>query len=151
MSLNYEKPLNDEAKEMVEKLFGKPVAMDDQAALVNIKNGIDSKAMSNIANAAQQPVSLELNDIGDTKVVKGIPYKMTEEGWVVDLPLEGEGLMSAEVDTRPNEGMLENRIELLEEDIECVHIWLDDKGIVRNDGNRDYSIVGRIKLLFDTK
>jgi hypothetical protein len=43
--------------------------------------------------------------------------------------------------------MLHNKIELLEEDIECVHMFLDDKDIPRyEEPGAEYSIVGRIKL-----
>jgi hypothetical protein len=44
--------------------------------------------------------------------------------------------------------MLHNKIELLEEDIECVHMFLDDKDIPRYEGETEaeYSIVGRIQL-----
>jgi hypothetical protein len=46
------------------------------------------------------------------------------------------------------ESIMENKIQLLQEDIECVHIYLDDKQVPRKDDNgREYSIVGRIKRL----
>ena len=43
--------------------------------------------------------------------------------------------------------MKDNKIELLEEDIECVHLFLDDLGIPRKDEDDVYSIVDRIKRL----
>ncbi len=44
--------------------------------------------------------------------------------------------------------MLKNQVELLQEDIECVHMYLDDKDLPRKDfKGRGYSIVGRIKRL----
>lgn len=43
--------------------------------------------------------------------------------------------------------MKDNKIELLKEDIECVHLFLDDLGIPRKDEDDVYSIVGRIKRL----
>jgi hypothetical protein len=44
--------------------------------------------------------------------------------------------------------MIKNMVELLKENIECVHMYLDDKKIPRqNDNGIDYSIVGRIKIL----
>lgn len=45
------------------------------------------------------------------------------------------------------EGMKDNKIELLKEDIECVHKYLDDKNVPRVFHNETYSIVGRIKQL----
>ncbi len=56
--------------------------------------------------------------------------------------------------------MIDNEKELLEEDIECVHMFLDDKGAPReNLSNEDgyhnemrtLSIVGRIKALLGEK
>ena len=42
----------------------------------------------------------------------------------------------------------DNQIELLKEDLECVHLYLDDLGMPRKDkGVGSYSIVGRIKQL----
>jgi len=43
--------------------------------------------------------------------------------------------------------LLNNRIELLEEDLESVHMYLDKLEIPRNDEKDTYSIVGRIKQL----
>ena len=44
-------------------------------------------------------------------------------------------------------GMLENKVELLKEDIECVHLWLDDVSAPREGSEGTYSIVGRMKQL----
>ena len=49
---------------------------------------------------------------------------------------------------RTEKEMIENKIELLEEDLECVHIYLDDKFIPREDIEGEVlSLVGRIKIL----
>lgn len=46
--------------------------------------------------------------------------------------------------------MIDNQIELLKEDIECVHMFLDDRNIPRKDSSGNiYSMVGRILLLVD--
>ena len=46
------------------------------------------------------------------------------------------------------ENNIENKIQLLQEDIECVHMYLDDKQVPRKNNNGiEYSIVGRIKRL----
>lgn len=43
---------------------------------------------------------------------------------------------------------MDNEMYLLKEDIECVHLYLDDKKIPRQDLNgQNYSMVGRIKQL----
>jgi hypothetical protein len=45
--------------------------------------------------------------------------------------------------------LLQNKNELLEEDMECIHLYLDNFDIPRIDikTNQNYSIVGRIKYL----
>ncbi len=43
--------------------------------------------------------------------------------------------------------MEKNKIELLTEEIECVHLYLDELNIPRSDVDGTYSIVGRIKKL----
>lgn len=40
----------------------------------------------------------------------------------------------------------DNKIELLKEDLECVHMYLDDLQIPKHDGVGTLSIVGRIKF-----
>jgi hypothetical protein len=50
--------------------------------------------------------------------------------------------------TPPKTDIKDNKIMLLEEDLWCVHKYLDDLNIERNDGDgKEYSIVGRIKRL----
>jgi hypothetical protein len=47
-----------------------------------------------------------------------------------------------------NEDLKDNKIELLKEDLECVHLHLDDLKVPRKDeSGKDYSIVGRIDKL----
>jgi len=43
----------------------------------------------------------------------------------------------------------DNQIEMLKEDIECVHMKLDDYGIPRELNDNTYSINGRINILID--
>tara|TARA_R110000803_G_scaffold32891_1_gene72220 strand:+ start:481 stop:702 length:222 start_codon:yes stop_codon:yes gene_type:complete len=47
--------------------------------------------------------------------------------------------------------LLKNELELAQEDIECVELFLDSKGIPRYavDNQSEYSLVGRIKLYKD--
>jgi len=46
------------------------------------------------------------------------------------------------------EEMLKNQVELLQEEIDCVNMYLDDKHIPRKDSKgKEYSIIGRIKRL----
>lgn len=44
-------------------------------------------------------------------------------------------------------GLLRNRLEIALEDLECVHMYLDDLGVPREDDGGTFSIVGRIKWL----
>lgn len=47
-----------------------------------------------------------------------------------------------------NTDIKDNQIMLLKEELECIHMYLDDKEIAREDEqNKTYSIVGRIKQL----
>lgn len=48
-------------------------------------------------------------------------------------------------------GVLENEIVLLKEDIECPHMWLDDKGVPRKleSSGCEYSIIGRFELYIE--
>lgn len=43
----------------------------------------------------------------------------------------------------------DNKIELLQEDIECVHKYLDDEDVERTLNGKPLSLVGRIKRLID--
>ena len=44
-----------------------------------------------------------------------------------------------------------NSCELLREDIECVHMWLDDQGAPRQDAQHTFSIIGRIQKLLEKR
>lgn len=39
-----------------------------------------------------------------------------------------------------------NRLELLAEDLECTHMWLDDLGTPRHEGDKEFSLVGRVRI-----
>ena len=46
--------------------------------------------------------------------------------------------------------LLKNKVYLLEQDIECLHMNLDDEGIPRKDGGGNvYSMWGRVNLLLE--
>lgn len=44
-------------------------------------------------------------------------------------------------------GSLINEIMILKEDLECVHMWLDQYNIPRTLKDNEYSIVGRVQIL----
>ena len=82
MSVNFEDPMNKEARAMLKKLFGEPVAQDEFKQLFNNRmEKIQQQEMKKLANAAGQPVTVELNSIGDRKDVGGIVYELDEVGW----------------------------------------------------------------------
>lgn len=45
--------------------------------------------------------------------------------------------------------LIENYAELLKEDIECVHLFLDDYDIPKEEGGKTLSMVGRIRKLVE--
>lgn len=46
---------------------------------------------------------------------------------------------------------LANRLELALEDLECVHLWLDDQKAPRQTKGRELSIVGRVQHLLNSQ
>ena len=40
-----------------------------------------------------------------------------------------------------------NRLELIAEDLECAHMWLDKKDVPRNENDVELSVIGRIMRL----
>lgn len=42
--------------------------------------------------------------------------------------------------------ILENKVELLEEDLQCIHMYLDTKEILRENAEGTLSIIGRLRL-----
>ena len=81
MSINTQKPMNKEAREMMNKLLGEPTAKDDYTALFDRFQQLDGKSMGKLANTAGQTVTVELNDIGDKKTLGDVDYILTESGW----------------------------------------------------------------------
>jgi len=94
MSVNFEKPMNDAAKSQLKELFGEHVVQDNYKTLYDRMGVLEVKKMSRLARTAEQPVSVELNDIGDTKKMSdGSTWILTEDGWKTndnDTPIESE-------------------------------------------------------------
>tara|TARA_Y100001949_G_scaffold173344_1_gene178764 strand:- start:1222 stop:1464 length:243 start_codon:yes stop_codon:yes gene_type:complete len=71
--------MSEEAARLAEKLL--PVsAMDERTVLFQQCGGLGDKLKA-IANCDGQPVTLELNEIGDRKKVGGMVYQLDEAGW----------------------------------------------------------------------
>jgi hypothetical protein len=82
MSINFDNEANPETREMIEKLFGKPVADDRKHFLMDQMHVIDQKLMKQVANAAKQPAKVELHGLGEIKTLDdGSRYEVTPRGW----------------------------------------------------------------------
>lgn len=82
MSINFENDMGPEAKGIIEKMT-EVCAMDERTALLNTAK-LNQQKLKEIANAAKQPATLELNSIGDKKLVDGAMYVLTKDGWRKD-------------------------------------------------------------------
>lgn len=88
MSLNFEHPINPEAANLLRQLveqgsLPQTVAQDDRQVLFNDIIRISQKKVIKLANAAEQPVTLELNELDDVKELSdGTKYRVTNKGWV---------------------------------------------------------------------
>ena len=82
MSINFEYDIPLEAAELIKEKFGDNlVQMDMRTALLEKIKQFDQKDFKQLANVAKQPVSLEINSIGDRKEVGGVVYELDKIGW----------------------------------------------------------------------
>jgi hypothetical protein len=82
MSINFENPMNDEARSMLKSIFADNIeAMDDKTALLRKMVPLHQKQMGDLARTAKQVVDVEINEIGDRKEVGGVVYELDEAGW----------------------------------------------------------------------
>ena len=91
MSMNFQDPINDEARELIKDTFLEKIAVqDERTVLLENVGEIHQKQMKAIANAANQPAVLERHGIGDIKVMaNGTKYEATVKGWrkVIEEPI----------------------------------------------------------------
>lgn len=81
MSINFDNDMGSEARAMIQSLFN-VAAIDERTALIGqMEQAFLQQQMGAIARAAKQPVTLELNKIGDRKEVGGVVYELDEKGW----------------------------------------------------------------------
>jgi hypothetical protein len=81
MSINFREDMGPEAQSMIKELFDVK-AIDQRTALLGqMEKAFNQRQMGNIARAAKQPATLELNEIGDRKEVGGVVYELDEKGW----------------------------------------------------------------------
>ena len=82
MSISFNKPVGPEAISMIKKLFGDPVASDAKTFLYDKHLILEQKRMTELANKAKQPVTVELNSEGEIKTMSdGTQYQVTPKGW----------------------------------------------------------------------
>lgn len=82
MSMNFNKPVNDEALSRIKEIYGDPVANDRMTLLFDKMKEIRQPDMKEIANLAGQPVSVEVHEEGETKTMSdGTRYQVTPKGW----------------------------------------------------------------------
>ena len=87
MSIQFEDAFNDEAREFIRSMMEAKeipelVAKDEKTLLVNGAAAIKVSDMSELARKARQPVTVELNGIGEIKELSdGTRYEVTHKGW----------------------------------------------------------------------
>ena len=82
MSINFEDDMSPEAARLIRKTFGENlIEMDKRTALLEKIKQFDQKDFKELANVAKQPVTVEMNSIGDRKEVGGLVYELDENGW----------------------------------------------------------------------
>jgi len=82
MSINFNDVPSEFVRLKMEELFGKPVASDGKTNLFDELFEIDQRDMKALANAAGQPVSVEMNSVGDIKTMDdGTQWRLTPNGW----------------------------------------------------------------------
>jgi hypothetical protein len=88
MSINFDKPVSPDILQKLEEHFGEPKASDSKTLLYDRMEAVNQRVMREIANAAKQPVIVEINGIGDRKTMEdGTEYEVTEGGWIQRDPL----------------------------------------------------------------
>lgn len=82
MSIQTPEPMNEEARSMLKEMFGDAVAEDKKTILFHDMKGMNNRNMGDVARAAGQVVTAELNEIGDVKELSdGSQYKLETNGW----------------------------------------------------------------------
>lgn len=81
MSINFENDMGPEAANKIREMFN-VTAMDEKIALLErMETSFTQRQMCDIARAAKQPATVEINKIGDRKEVGGVVYELDEKGW----------------------------------------------------------------------
>ena len=82
MSICFNEPVGPETEAMIDKLFGKAIASDGKTFLFDQRPELLQRQMTELANKAKQPVTVELNAEGEIKtMMDGTQYRVTPKGW----------------------------------------------------------------------
>ena len=83
MSINFQDPTSAHVQRMMAEAFGKAVATDGKTFLYDeLPDPMERSKMAAIAREAAQPLSTELNIIGDIKTMEdGTQWRLTPTGW----------------------------------------------------------------------
>lgn len=81
MSINFREDMGSEAKSMIEEMFNVEAIDQKTALLGKMDKSFNQHQIGDIARAAKQVATLELNEIGDRKEVGGMAYELDEAGW----------------------------------------------------------------------
>lgn len=82
MSINFNRELNDDGLAKMREVFGEAVASDGKQFLFDKMQEIKQADMKAIANAANQPATVELHGDGEIKTMAdGTRYQVTPTGW----------------------------------------------------------------------
>jgi len=83
MSMNFNDPMNPETAALIKEMYGEKIAaMDGKTVLLKQLNEIKQSDMKEITNTANQPLSVEINGLGEIKTMSdGTKYRVTARGW----------------------------------------------------------------------
>lgn len=81
MSISFDNDMGSEAQSMIKEMFDVEAIDRKTALLGKMEIAFDRRQMGDIARAAKQPATLEINSIGDRKEVGGVVYELDEKGW----------------------------------------------------------------------
>ena len=82
MSINFNDTPNPLAKEFLEKMMGQAEFTDGKSFLYDDIKEIEKGFMGELANKAEQPVTVELHGEGEIKTMAdGTQYQVTRRGW----------------------------------------------------------------------
>lgn len=82
MSMSFQNELTEDKQSFVRDILKEQVvAIDERTAL--LKGELLQSKMKQVANELNEPVSVELNEVGEIKTMSdGSRYKVTKQGWL---------------------------------------------------------------------